>query len=77
MQGKVKLYSNNCPKCKILKMQLDKFLIEYEVVTDFEKLISNGFTSLPVLEVQDRQFNEYLLNFDQAMNYIIDGGEEN
>lgn len=67
----IKLYSNDCPKCKVLKTQLDKYGVEYEVDKNFEKLISEGFTSLPVMELEDGK----MLKFNEAITYVI-GGEE-
>ena len=36
MGDKVILYEHGCPKCKILKMKLDKSGIMYETVNDVE-----------------------------------------
>lgn len=58
------LYSNNCPRCRILKSQLDRKGIKYEVSDDFTKLIEAKIMSAPVLEV-----NGQLLTFDEAMKY--------
>lgn len=59
------LYSNNCPKCKILKEKLDAKHIEYELKTDVNEMISLGFTFVPVLEVSGKY-----LNFAEALKYI-------
>lgn len=59
------LYSNNCPKCKILKEKLDAKRIEYELKTDVDEMISLGFTFVPVLEVSGKY-----LNFAEALKYI-------
>lgn len=59
------LYSNNCPKCKILKEKLDAKHIEYELKTDVDEMISLGFTFVPVLEVSGKY-----LNFAEALKYI-------
>lgn len=45
------LYSNNCPKCKILKSKLDSKSIEYELIQDVNSMIEKGFDEVPVLEV--------------------------
>lgn len=59
------LYSTNCPKCKILKEKLDSKHIEYEINSDIDKMISLGFTHVPILEVSGKY-----LNFAEAMKYI-------
>lgn len=64
---KINLYSTNCPKCKILEKKLSTKNIEYDKVTDFdpETLLAKGFTSVPVLEV-DNEFYD----FKDSINYI-------
>lgn len=60
------LYSNNCPKCMILKSKLDNNNIEYRTSNDFKPLIESGFRSAPVLELDDGR----RLLFDEAMRYL-------
>ena len=48
----IKLYSNHCPKCDIVKAKLDKKNINYELVDDVEWLEANGYDEMPVLEVE-------------------------
>ena len=52
---KVILHSTGCPKCKILKMKLDKKNIPYEenLNVDIDDMIAKGFKSMPILEVID------------------------
>lgn len=64
------LYSNNCPKCRILKQQLDEAEIEYTLSIDFTKLTDRGFSSVPVLEMADGT----MLGFDQAMQIVTKRG---
>lgn len=59
------LYSNDCPKCKVLKAKLDEKNLTYKVSTDFTFLLQHGFTSLPVLEI-----NEQLYNFTEAVKIL-------
>jgi len=47
----ITLYSTNCAKCKILKKKLDGKGIEYSENGDVDKMISLGFTEVPVLDV--------------------------
>lgn len=47
----VVLYSTNCPKCKVLEKKLDSIGIDYTIITDEDLMISKGFSSAPMLEV--------------------------
>lgn len=49
----ITLYSNNCPKCKVLKKKLDDANVKYTVVDDTEIMISKGIDLLPVLEIDN------------------------
>ena len=68
----VKLYSNNCPKCRILKDRLDKNKIEYVKSDNFLKLIENDISSVPVIELE----NGELLLFDEAYDWIFNTVKE-
>jgi len=46
------LYTNNCPKCKVLKSKLDSQNIKYDVCEDVNIMISKGFRSMPILQVE-------------------------
>lgn len=59
------LYSNNCPKCKILKEKLDSKHIQYILNTNVDEMIEKGFTFVPVLEVSGKY-----LNFAESLKYI-------
>lgn len=48
------LYSNNCPKCKILKSKLDSKSIEYELIQDVDLMIEKGFDEVPILEADGK-----------------------
>jgi glutaredoxin len=61
------LYSNSCPKCKILEeMLIDKGFI-FQKTNNFAKLIRLGFRSAPVLEIEN---TDILLTYDEAIIYI-------
>ena len=45
------LYSTGCPKCKILKVKLDKLGIEYTTIEDVDLMQEKGFKEVPKLEV--------------------------
>lgn len=63
---KLTLYTTeSCPRCKVLKMKLDKKNIKYDEVSDVDVLVSKGIKQAPVLEI-DGEF----LNLSQANDYI-------
>jgi glutaredoxin len=59
------LYSTNCPKCEILKEKLDEKNITYEICSDVKLMISKGFRSAPILEV-----NNVAMTYLEAINWI-------
>lgn len=61
----VTLYSTGCPKCKILEKKLLQKSIDFQVVTDRELMISLGFSTMPVLKVNDK-----IMNFKEAVNWV-------
>lgn len=63
--SKVVLYGNNCPKCRILAEKLSLKNIDFEENNNVESLISMGFMSIPVLEV-DGNF----MNFQEANSWV-------
>lgn len=58
------LYSTNCPKCKVLEKKLDSIGIDYKIITDEDLMISKGFTSAPMLEVDG-----LLMDFGNAVRW--------
>jgi len=61
------LYSNGCTNCERLKEQLDISKIEYQVSSDYRRLIELNIRSAPCLEFEDGSFMLY----DEAMMYAI------
>lgn len=59
------LFSNDCPKCKVLKTLLNRKELNYIVSSDFQELSECGIMSLPVLKIDDGY-----LDFNQAVEYI-------
>ena len=53
----IKLYSTGCPRCVVLKKKLDAKGMNYEVVSDVALMESLGFTSVPMLEVDDKMMD--------------------
>ena len=61
----MKLYSNFCPRCIVLKAKLDEKGLKYEVSDNMQELIDLGFKTVPVLEVD----GEYM-DFGKAIGYL-------
>lgn len=59
------LYTNHCPRCKVLEQKLKEKNIAYETCTDVKKMLDMGMKEAPMLEVDDR-----LLEFKDAMQYV-------
>lgn len=59
------LYTNNCPKCNILKEKLDEKNITYEICSDIKLMVAKGFRSAPILEVDD-----VIMTYLNAINWI-------
>jgi glutaredoxin len=62
------LYTNDCPRCKILKDKLDDKQIEYDVCDDVEVMKAKGIRTVPVLEV-DGEMMDYFKANTWANNY--------
>lgn len=62
---KVTLYSTNCPKCNILKAKLNAKGVDFIENNDINLMISRGFTSSPMLEVDNE-----VMNFTNANKWI-------
>jgi glutaredoxin len=59
------LYTNNCPKCKILKKNLEQKNIEFEVCEDMASIVAKGFRTVPVLEI-----NGTVMDFNSAILWV-------
>lgn len=59
------LYSNNCPKCKILKQKLNSKNIQYNEVNDIDLMIGRGFNEVPLLEIDGN-----IYRFNDAVQWI-------
>lgn len=60
--------SSTCPKCKVLKVKLDKAGIEYQVNENIEDAKALGIKTLPYIQLQDGT----LLDFGAAIAFIRD-----
>ena len=61
----ITLYTTHCPKCKILEDKLNNKNIQYNICEDKDEMISLGFRSVPVLQVNDE-----VLNFGAAIKWV-------
>ena len=61
----VVLYTTGCPQCRVLEKKLDDKGVDYKLETDVSKLIENGFSAAPVLEV-DKQ----MMTFKDAVDWV-------
>ena len=57
--------SSTCPKCKVLKMKLDKAGVKYTVNENIEDMEMLGIKSIPYLQLD----NGTLLDFTEAVKY--------
>lgn len=64
------LFSNGCPRCKVLKQKLDDKQIKYTINEDFDELIENGLQTAPVLKVDDNYYQ-----FGEAVKFIGEWNE--
>lgn len=59
------VYSNDCPRCKVLKKKLDEKQLLYTVFDDVDKMVEMGIESVPMLSI-----NGIMLNFNDAVSWI-------
>lgn len=64
------LYSTGCSRCKILEAKMNTKNIDYTVIDDTDLMISKGFMSLPMLEVDGE-----VMDFINAVKWINEIGE--
>lgn len=64
----MKLYSTNCPKCKVLEKKLQLKNVDFEIKNskeDIDYLISLGYKSVPMLEVDGTFYK-----FEDAVKFV-------
>lgn len=59
------LYSNHCPQCKILERKLHDKNIDFTEINDVDLMISKGFMSMPMLEVDGN-----VMKFKDAVDWV-------
>ena len=58
--------SSTCPKCKVLKMKLDKAGVDYQANENIEDAMALGIKTLPYIQLDDGT----LLDFGEAVKYL-------
>lgn len=66
------LYTNGCPKCKVIESKLKAKNIKFVENNNVEELISYGIQSLPVLKV-----GEKFLSFVEANAWVNNAPSQN
>lgn len=61
----VVLYSTGCPKCQVLKKKLNASGMQYSACEDRDRMIQNGISEVPVLQIDDTY-----LNFKESVDFI-------
>ena len=61
----VKLFTTDCPRCKVLEAKLKEKGINYSEHTDLGEMIQLGITSAPYLMI-----DKDLFDFSDAINWI-------
>lgn len=63
--GNIILFTNNCPRCTVLKKKLEQAKILYEPNYDLTEIEKKGIEQLPVLKV-----NNSYLDFKEAVKWV-------
>lgn len=64
-ESNITLYSTGCPRCMVLKKKMDEKGIKYNIVSDQQYMMDKGFSTVPILEIDDQ-----IMNFSEAINWI-------
>ena len=78
MNQKITLYSNGCPKCKVLKNKLLAKNISFVEIDSFKDLEELGIQTIPVMKLEDDESdkeNIKFMNFLDSNNWINDQEE--
>lgn len=62
----IKFYSNDCPKCRVLKTKLDDKSIQYEKIDNIDLMLEKNIETLPVLELEDG----VIMDFSSAIKWV-------
>lgn len=61
----ITLYTTHCPRCTILEKKLNEKKLSFNTFEDVNEMIKLGFTTVPILKVDD-----ILFNFSDAIKWI-------
>lgn len=59
------LYSNGCPRCKILEQKLKEKKITFNKIDDINEMTSLGLDSVPWIKI-----NGNMMNFADSLNWL-------
>jgi glutaredoxin len=59
------LYSTGSPKCKVLEAKLKQKNIQYTEINDMDVMVSKGFLTVPVLQVDGN-----IIDFTAANKWV-------
>ena len=62
----VTLYTTHCPKCRVVEKKLNMAGIEFNTSQDIQKLVRLGYSSAPILEIEDGT----MLKFKDACHWV-------
>lgn len=68
-EPKIVLYSTGCPMCEMLKRELKKKSINFDVCSDMTIMAEKGIDKVPILEVDNNKFDT-----KAALNWMKNGG---
>lgn len=71
MKNGIIMYSTGCPRCLILKRELDKRGIKYTENNSIDEMCKLGINSVPVLCVD----GDSLLDYNKAIAYVMNYGK--
>ena len=74
---KVILYSNDCPRCRVLKKKLTDKHVVFETQSDMTQVYEFGLTELPVMVVKENE-NASVMQFADAVKWVneLPGGSD-
>lgn len=61
----IRLYTTNCPQCKVLEAALKNKRIEFEIVSGEDAIREKGYHAAPLLEVDGE-----VMTFPQAVRWV-------
>lgn len=59
---KIILYSNDCPRCRVLKQKLDSKSIQYDEEHSVDKMLDMGISQVPILYIDGKMYDFQMAN---------------